>query len=121
MAAHALDYPHPNAIIRAFRPEYLLVVAERDRVAPLYADPQLLAEYEAPHRAVQSGRRARAVTPALDTLRRVGRRTTWSIADAMRARADARHQSAISRCFFHRSHTPKKGPPRSDITTPGAS
>lgn len=62
----ALDYPHPNAIIRAFRPEYLLVVAERDRVAPLYADAQLLAEYEPIERFSPDG--ARELSPALDTL-----------------------------------------------------
>ncbi|MBK7877340.1 MAG: hypothetical protein IPJ77_16645 [Planctomycetes bacterium] len=62
----ALDYPHPNAIIRQWKPEYLLVVAERDRVAPLYADTELLAQYEPIERFSPSG--ARELVPALETL-----------------------------------------------------
>lgn len=41
----ALDFGHPNAIVRAYEPEYLLVVAERERIAPVYGDPYMLEHY----------------------------------------------------------------------------
>lgn len=62
----ALDYPHPNAIIRASEPEYLLIVAERDRVAPLVADAEILARYEPIERFSPSG--ARSLAPSPDEL-----------------------------------------------------
>jgi len=42
----ALDFGHPNAIAQAHWPEYLLIVAERDRVAPVQDDPLMRARYE---------------------------------------------------------------------------
>jgi hypothetical protein len=62
----ALDYPHPNAIIRACEPEYLLVVAERDRVGPIVSDGEILARYEPIERFSPSG--ARSLSPALEEL-----------------------------------------------------
>jgi hypothetical protein len=62
----ALDFGHPNAIVRAYAPEYLLIVAERERVAPVYGDPEILARYEPIARFAPSG--ARELAPPLDTL-----------------------------------------------------
>lgn len=53
----ALAFADPNAMIAAWQPEYLLVVAERDRVAPLRADAQVLARYEPIERFSPSGDR----------------------------------------------------------------
>ncbi|MBI5362147.1 MAG: hypothetical protein HZA53_03145 [Planctomycetes bacterium] len=53
----ALAFADPNAMIAAWAPEYLLVVAERDRVAPLRADAEVLARYEPIERFSPSGDR----------------------------------------------------------------
>lgn len=62
----ALDYPHPNAIIKSCKPEYLLIVAERDRVAPLQADAEIVASYEPIERFSPSDERA--LTPGASEL-----------------------------------------------------
>ncbi len=62
----ALDYPHPNAIIHGCKPEYLLVVAERDRVVPLQQDAEIVASYEPIERF--SPIDAVALTPAAEEL-----------------------------------------------------
>ena len=41
----ALDYVFPNAIIEAFEPEYLLIVAERPRLAHFRARPEIAGRY----------------------------------------------------------------------------
>lgn len=62
----ALDFPHPNAMIHAWEPEYLLVVAERDRVAPIYGDADIRARYEPVERFSPSG--ARELEPSVESL-----------------------------------------------------
>lgn len=62
----ALDYPHPNAIIDAYKPEYLLLVAERPRVEPFYGRADLMAQYEPVARFSPSGDSQRV--PRLDDL-----------------------------------------------------
>lgn len=62
----ALDFGHPNAIVRAYEPEYLLIVAERERVAPVYGDPYVLAHYEPIARFAPDG--ATELSPPLESL-----------------------------------------------------
>jgi hypothetical protein len=62
----ALALGGPPAIIRAHAPEYLLIVAERERVAPLHAEADLRADYEPIERFSPDG--VRDLRPALEEL-----------------------------------------------------
>jgi hypothetical protein len=41
----ALRYPHPNAVIEAMQPEYVMLVAERPRVEHFFSDARLRSMY----------------------------------------------------------------------------
>jgi hypothetical protein len=41
----ALRYQHPNAMIEAMQPEYVMLVAERPRVEHFYTDPKVRGRY----------------------------------------------------------------------------